>query len=133
MQRQGLLEVWHDRRIAPGEDWKVEIDSNLERADLILLLVSKDFVTSDYCWGIEMARALQRHADGSAQVVPIIIRDYAWQSAPFSKLQPLPKEGKAVTSSAARPARDKAWKQVAEGIERALKELGGKPGRRHFG
>jgi internalin A len=132
LQRQGLLEVWHDRRIAPGEDWKVGIDSNLERADLILLLVSKDFVTSDYCWGIEMTRALERHAEGSAQVVPIIIRDYAWQSAPFGKLQPLPKDGRAVTSSAARPTREKAWKQVAEGIERALKELGGKPGRRHF-
>jgi internalin A len=132
LQRQGLLEIWHDRRIAPGEDWKVEINRNLERADLILLLVSKDFVTSDYCWGIEMRRALERHAAGSAQVVPIIIRDYAWKSAPFGKLQPLPKDGRAVTSSTARPARDRAWKQVAEGIEKALKELGRKPSRRHF-
>jgi internalin A len=132
LQRQGLLEVWHDRRITPGEEWKDEIDSNLERADLILLLVSKDFVTSDYCWSIEMGRALERHAEGSAQVIPVIIRDYAWQSAPFGKLQSLPKDGRAVTSGTARPARDKAWKQVAEGIEEALKELGRKPGRRHF-
>jgi internalin A len=132
LQRQGLLDVWHDRRIAPGEEWKDEIDSNLEAADLILLLVSKDFVTSDYCWSIEMGRALERHAKGSAQVIPIIIRDYAWKSAAFGKLQPLPKDGKAVTSSTALAARDRAWKQVAEGIEKALKELGRKPGRRHL-
>jgi internalin A len=121
LQRVGLLEVWHDRRIVPGDEWGSEIDTNLERADLILLLISKDFVTSEYCWSIELKRALERHDEGSAQVIPVIIRDYAWHSAPFGKLQPLPKDGKAIAGNAAKPARDKAWKQVAEGIERALK------------
>ena len=79
-----------------------------------------------------MERALERQAEGSAQVIPIIIRDYLWHSAPFGKLQPLPKDGKAVTSGTTRSARDKAWRQVAAGIERALKELGQTPDRRHL-
>lgn len=131
-QRLRLLEVWHDRRITPGDEWKGEIDGNVERADLVLLLVSKDFMLSDYCWDAEMARAMERQAEGSAVVIPIIIRECVWHSAPFAKLQALPKDGRAVTTGTTRPARDKAWKQVAEGIERALRELARKPGRRHL-
>ena len=128
LQRQELLEVWHDRQIMAGSDWKGEIDSNLDRADLILLLVSPDFIASEYCYDVEMSRALERHAEGSARVIPVIIRDVAWRIAPFARLQALPKDGRAVTLAR---SRDTAWRNVAEGIETALKELAKKPGQRH--
>jgi internalin A len=73
-----------------------KIDNNLEEADIILLLVSADFIASDYCYDIEMKRALERHESGEARVIPIIVRDVSWQSAPFGKLQALPINGKAV-------------------------------------
>jgi internalin A len=96
----------------------------MERADLILLLISPDFMDSDYCWDIELKRALERHEAGSARVIPIIVRDVNWRSAPFAKLQALPKDGRAVTTwGSDRYARDTAWKNVAEGIEQALREL----------
>ena len=61
LSRKGALQLWTDRRITAGGEWKDQIDENLERADLILLLVSADFMNSDYCYDIEMKRALERH------------------------------------------------------------------------
>lgn len=120
LSRQGLIEHWHDRRIVPGQDWKKAIDRNLEKADLILCLVSADFIHSDYCFDVEMERALRRHKDGTAQVVPIIVRPCDWHAAPFSKLQALPRDGKAITSWS---NQDEAWLDVAKGI-RTLAESG---------
>ena len=86
-----------DRSADHGRNgWKDQIDENLERADLILLLVSADFMNSDYCYDIELKRALERHEAKEARVVPIIVRKVAWHSAPFGKLQALPADGKVV-------------------------------------
>ena len=73
----------HDRRITPGSEWKNEIDSYLENAELVLLLVSADFLASDDCYDREMSRALERHAEGPARVLPILARAANWQTAPF--------------------------------------------------
>ncbi|MCI0691348.1 TIR domain-containing protein [candidate division KSB1 bacterium] len=120
LQRQGLIETWHDRKIEAGEEWKRKIDNNLERADIILLLVSADFIASDYCYEIEMKRALERHEKDEARVIPVIVRDCNWHKAPFAKLQALPKAGKAVKKWA---DKDSAWRNVAEGIERVVEEI----------
>ena len=127
MQRQGLIQFWHDRRITAGSEWKGEIDENLERADIILLLVSADFIASDYCYDIEMKRALERHDNKDARVIPVIIRDVNWTNAPFSKLEMLPKDGKAVTTwGPDKNARDRAWRNVSEGIEKVIEEMRGR-------
>jgi internalin A len=118
LERQGLIAPWHDRLIRPGQDWADEIDENLERADLILLLVSADFIASDYCYAKEMKRALERHAAGEATVIPIILRNVNWEKAPFAKIQSLPKDLKPVTLW---PDRDSAWRNVSEGIEQVIR------------
>ncbi|MEK7395523.1 MAG: COR domain-containing protein, partial [Candidatus Poribacteria bacterium] len=124
MQRQGLIESWHDRKITAGDEWKDQIDDNLERADIILLLVSADFIASDYCYDIEMRRALERHDAGEAVVIPVIIRDVNWKRAPFSRLGALPRDGKAVaTWGPDKNARDTAWRNVSEGIEKVIEQL----------
>ena len=117
LERTGVIDQWHDRNIEAGDDWKTAIDENLERAEIILLLVSADFIFSDYCWEKEMSRALERHKAGEATVIPIIIRDANWKSAPFAAFQALPKDAKAVTLW---PNEDSAWKSVSEGIERVV-------------
>jgi hypothetical protein len=48
LQREGIIKTWYDRQIQAGEEWAKEIDSNLKRARIILLLVSADFIASDY-------------------------------------------------------------------------------------
>ena len=119
LQREGLISTWHDRRILGGEEWADRIDESLEAADFILLLVSADFIASDYCYEKEMTRALERHEKREAVVVPIIVRDCDWQSAKFEQLQALPKNGKAVKLW---PDRDSAWKDIAQGIRRLVQE-----------
>ncbi len=120
LKRTGVISTWHDRKITAGEEWKGKIDDQFKQADLILLLVSADFVSSDYCWDIEMKMALERHEKGEARVVPVIIRECQWHKAPFARLEPLPKSGKAVMES---PSLDRAWKTVADGIEEAALEM----------
>ena len=122
--RTGKLDLWTDRRIGSGTEWKGQIDENLERADLILLLVSADFMGSDYCYDIEMTRALERHDANEARVVPIIVRQVAWHSAKFGKLQALPANGKVVDrGTGGRAARDAAWAEVARNLEQTLREI----------
>src|SRR2546429_9932386 len=72
LQRQGLIDVWHDRDISAGTEWEREISQHLNSAQVILLLVSPDFMFSEYCYGIEMKRAMERHEHGEARVIPII-------------------------------------------------------------
>ncbi len=117
MQRQGVIATWYDRKIEAGENWKEKIDENLERAEIILLLISPYFMASEYCYEKEMQRALERHESKEAEVIPIIVRDVSWKKAPFGKLQALPEKGKAVMLWGAK--KDSAWRSVAEGIERA--------------
>jgi hypothetical protein len=111
--RLGTISTWTDRKILPGGEWGEEIDRRLAAADIIILLVSADFIASDYCWGKELAAALHRHQLGEATVVPIMLRTCDWQGAPFGKLQGLPKGMKPVT---AWHDRDRAWTNVAIGI-----------------
>jgi internalin A len=120
LQRQRLIATWHDRLIKPGAEWADVIDANLEHSKIILLLVSADFIASDYCWEIEMKRALERHEKGKACVIPVIIRDCKWGTAPFAELQALPAKGKAVDLWR---KKDEAWRSVADGIEKVAAEL----------
>ena len=116
LRRLRILNTWSDRCVTAGDEWKGQIDEAIERADLILLLISADFIASDYCWDVEMKRALDRAEQGATVIVPIIVRTCLWKAAPFAHLQALPENGKAVTTATARSARDKAWTKVAESI-----------------
>jgi hypothetical protein len=98
LQRQGHITIWADTDIGAGTEWEKEIEKHLDTADIILLLVSSDFMNSDYCYSIEMKRALERHERNEVRVIPVILRHVYWQEAPFGRLQALPKDGLPVTS-----------------------------------
>lgn len=98
LKRQNVFDVWHDRRIGAGREWAGDINDALERASVVLLLVSADFLASDYCYDREMKRALQRHDQGDARVVPVILRTCDWQSSDFGKLQAVPRDGRPIAS-----------------------------------
>lgn len=120
LRRRGLITEWYDRCIMPGSDWKSSIDTSLESADIVLLLISADFLASDYCFDVEMQRALQRHKAGKAAVVPVILRAVDWSEAPFGDLQALPKDRRPVTSW---PDRDEAFVDVTSGLRKLIVEL----------
>src|SRR6266849_10426858 len=78
LKREGLISSWHDRKIGAGQEWAGQIDNHLNTAHIILLLVSPDFMASDYCYDIEMTQALARHEAGEARIIPIILRPVDW-------------------------------------------------------
>jgi len=121
LRRQGLITVWQDRDISPGAEWEREIDIHLSEAQLILLLVSPDFIDSDYCYGIEMKQALKKHEQGEVTVIPVILRHVYWQGTPFGKLQALPRDATPVIDRNWHSV-DEAFFDVAEGIRKVVEE-----------
>ena len=97
LKLQKIIEKWSDRQIEGGQDWAHQIDSNLKSADIILLLVSPDVVSSEYCAGVELQEAMKRYRSGDAVVVPVILEPCDWKWLDFGKLQATPKDGKAIT------------------------------------
>lgn len=120
LKRQGIINGWHDRQITAGSEWAGQIDDHLNAAQVILLLISPDFIASDYCYDIELTQAMQRHEAREACVVPVILRPVDWQGAPFGKLQALPKNAKPITSW---ENTDEAFMDVAKGIRRAIEAI----------
>ena len=121
LQHRGLITIWADTDINAGLEWEQEIDKHLNTAQIILLLISADFMASDYCYSKEMKRALERHEQGKARVIPVILRPVSWQDGPLGNLQALPRDAK--------PVRDRSWNKdaafadVVDGIRRTVVPL----------
>lgn len=115
LKREGLIEPWHDRHITAGTEWAGAIDEHLNSSHVIILLVSPDFLASDYCNDIEMTRALDRSQKGEARVVSVILKECDWETSRFASLQALPQGGK--------PVED--WKTTDRGFVDAVKGLRG--------
>ena len=91
------ITVWHDEEIPAGANREDQINTHLNEADLILLLISPSFMASEDCWHKEARTALARYKAGMAWVIPIILRPVNWKNTPLGELQPLPTEAKPVT------------------------------------
>lgn len=120
LKRQGVIDTWHDRRIGAGESINEAIDTQINRDDIILLLVSPDFLASDYCYDIEMKRAMERHEAGDAIVIPVILRACDWHHAPFGKLNAVPRDGKPITQWT---DIDESFLEVAKAVRQAVARL----------
>lgn len=118
LKREGVIEAWHDRRLVPGTPLDAGISAQVERADLFLCLVSADFLASNYCYDVEMTRALERHAAGQAHVMPVILRDCDWKHSPLGELLATPKDGRPVVKF---PHEDEAFLEVVGAIRSYLK------------
>ncbi len=117
LRRMGKIEAWDDSQIQPGDNWDGTIRNELAMADIILLLISADFIATDYVWGVEIKEAMARHDQGNAIVIPIILRPCRWTGLPFGRLQGLPSKGTPISTY---PNVDQAWTEVVEGLERIL-------------
>jgi len=120
LQRLRQITGWFDRDIQAGTDWEREIETHLDTANIILLLVSADFIASDYCYTVEMGRALEKHKAETARVIPIILRPVDWEETPIGKLDALPTGKRAVTQW---PNQDEAWLNVVQGIRKVVRSL----------
>ncbi|MGO4882327.1 MAG: toll/interleukin-1 receptor domain-containing protein [Bryobacteraceae bacterium] len=117
LKHSGIIAEWHDRKILPGDNFDHAISDHLEAADLILFLVSADFLASDYIRDVEVKRALELNNEGKARVIPIILRPVDLGGLPFESLLRLPKDGLPVTKW---KSQDAAFEDIARGIRAAV-------------
>jgi hypothetical protein len=120
LERLKIIDSWHDRKIKAGEEWNQKISDELENADIILLLISIDFINSAYCYDIELERAMELHSSGSAKIIPIIVRPCMWSHTSFAKLQALPKDAKAISGW---DNQDEVLASIAEAVMQVAKDI----------
>ncbi|WPB78116.1 TIR domain-containing protein [Archangium violaceum] len=120
LKQQGLISDWRDRATTAGEWWKNELDVHIEEADIILIFLSADFLASDYAYGAEMKRVLERQMESKALLIPIILRPVHWKDTPFARIQALPQNGRPVTSH---NNLDEVWANIAEEISQTAQSL----------
>ncbi len=124
LKRQGYVSAWEDRQIPVGGEWDKHIKSALNDADVILMLISMDFIASEYCFDVEVAKAIERHnnPNDNARVVPIIIRPADWQDTAFARLQALPKGALPVSKW---EDEDEAYLDIVNQLKKLIKEMRG--------
>lgn len=121
LKNQGSVEIWQDRRLLPGDNFDHTIREEIDTADVILLLISSDFLASSYCFGIEMTRALERHSSGEARAIAVILRPCEWKQTELSQYLATPTDGRAITRW---PDRDEAFLDVTQSIRRVIEDMG---------
>lgn len=126
LQNKGLIKYWHVGKVNPGEDTELEIMKHLNSAQIILLLLSNEFMVGDAPhYEIEMKRAMERYKSGEVSMIPVLLRPtFGWEDEPFGKLQPLPTDNKAVTLWG---NQDEAFNHIAAYIQAAVEKLHGNP------
>ena len=120
LMRTGMISEWYDRKIISGEEWDKSIKQELFNSGIILLLISSDFIASDYCYDIEISKAMEMHEQKNAVVIPIVLRPCDWKDLPFSKIQGLPKDAKPITTWT---NIDEAFVDTIEGIKAVVKAI----------
>jgi hypothetical protein len=98
LEREGLISTWSNADITAGAKWQEEVEKHLNTAEIILLLISPGFISSDYCYSQQLMKAMERHEAGGARVIPVLLRPVLWKKAPFAVLQVAPKNEKPVTT-----------------------------------
>lgn len=120
LQRQEIITGWHDGEIRAGSERDVQLKKHLTLSDIILLLISADFIASDYCYCLEMKQALERHERGEAYIIPILLRPTYIRGLPFALLQFLPRDGKPIVGWS---DEDNAFAEIAEDIGNFITEI----------
>jgi hypothetical protein len=120
LKRQGIIGTWHDRRIGAGNEFENQIDEHLESDEIILLLVSPYFIASNYCYDIEMKKAMERHEKNDARVIPVIVHPCDWHGTPFGKLLATPTDGKPISKF---PNPHEAYLEVTMSVRKAAEDM----------
>jgi len=120
LAREGLINLWCSRTIAPGSDWHRDIENEIENADIVILLVTADFVASAFCFEKELATALRRHQEGHVRIVPVLVKPVDFAHMPFGRFQALPRDLRPISTWG---DADTAWLEVAHGVRALVEDI----------
>lgn len=120
LKKSDQIQVWEDEQIKGGTEWNEEIKKQLTKADIIILLISIDFLNSNYIWKTELKTAMERHESEAAVVIPIIARSADWSDMPFRKLQGIPKNGQTIEESI---YKDKVYTEISKEIKEVVNKI----------
>ena len=114
------VETWNDRKLIPGTKFDEEIKKHLNEDDIIILLISADFIESDYCYNVEMKTALERMENSEAVVIPVIVRPCLWKETPLGCIQALPKDGNPISKY---QDSDDAYLEIVESVSNIIENF----------
>ena len=117
LERNKTIVGWYDRKIEPGAKWEIEINNQIDTAHLILFLISENFLASDYCFGVEVERAMARQKSGDVKVIPILLKPCLWEESRFRELQIIPRDNRPITLW---PSQEEAFVELAKEIRRIV-------------
>ncbi|MEL6968812.1 MAG: toll/interleukin-1 receptor domain-containing protein [Bacteroidota bacterium] len=120
LERAKLARIWYDGEIEAGSNWEESIKNAMFEANLVLMLISPDFIASDYCYNVEMSRAISLHDQRSLKIIPVILRPCNWHLSPLGRIQALPQNGLPITEW---DSSDKAFTLIVDRIANSLKEI----------
>jgi hypothetical protein len=120
LKRSLDITEWHDRDILVGSNLDENILSKLVDYDIILFLISPDFLNSNYCYDVELMEGLRRADIDDARIFPIIVKPCLWKETPLSNFLCIPEDGKPVVSF---DNEDDAWVSVALQLKRTITDL----------
>jgi hypothetical protein len=122
LRRKGVIDFWHEGRIRAGEDWSKVIKRPLEESQIVILLISANFLSSDFALKYELPLALERQKKGKAVVIPVILRPCIWEYSPIASLQVFPSDGRSLAEST---NLDRTWIALARQVEEAARRVRG--------
>ena len=117
LARRGYIVPWRDIDLIPGEDWDETIKQKLMDARIILFMVSREFLASDYITEHERPLAMSLMKQKKAVVVPILLSECLWQGEDFASLEKLPRKDDPVSGI---NRRDAAWTLVEKGLVKVV-------------
>jgi len=127
MERNGLIRIWHDRAISPGDKWEESILQELKSADIVVCQLSRDFLASDFCVLKELDIAIERKLVGETELIAYMLRECGWKNVPkLKQFQFLPEDLKPLNDW---KDKNKYWRAVAEGIQGVVEKLQKSPRR----
>ncbi len=124
LQRHGWIAVWDDGAIKPGKKWLAEIETQLDQCDIAVFLVTQKFLRSDFIWSVEFRRLMDRHAEGSVEIFPVILKECSYRQSEIAQLQRVPSGNLAVLSHSREGGLlDKVWVDVGDAFAALVDRL----------
>lgn len=123
LKRRKLIRIWHDRAIRAGDQWSKEVDEALEKSHIVLLLISPEFIDSEYCYDIETEKALELYNKKQCRVIPIFVREAFDSGAKYLHLQGFPEDKTPLRHFGKAKADNEGIQQVARAIGSIVEEI----------